>query len=166
MFVIFGWGHHKTENLGPVLPKKCGNCKNEEYWHLYKTSKWFTLFFFPLFPYESDKMIICPVCNRGTAVDLETYKSYASIAEINKAFSENTVTQEERDSKLSEIFTDLENKELAEKTKQVEESKNFVEQIKEKSDEELRELLNKNREEYNPAFMIAVEDEAKKRGIL
>jgi len=165
MFVIFGWGHHKSENLGPVLPKKCANCKNEEYWQLYKISKWFTLFFLPVFPYDSNKLIVCPVCNHGTAVDATTYEQYKAIAEINKAFSENTITQDERDQRLTEIFTELERTEKAEQAKHSEESKGFAQQVSEKTDEELKVLLGKNREEYNPAFMLAVEEEAKKRGL-
>jgi hypothetical protein len=34
-----------------------------------------------------------------------------------------------------------------------------------KSNEELLDILNKNRSDYNPAFIIAIEEEIKKRNL-
>lgn len=65
MFVIFGWGSGSTKDLGPSLLIDCPNCHNKGYWHLYKTKRWFSLFFIPLFSYESNYQLLCETCSRG-----------------------------------------------------------------------------------------------------
>lgn len=114
MFILFGWGHTKNENFGKVLPRKCGNCKNEEYWSLFKISRWFTLFFIPVFPYQTKRFTICPVCQCGTEVNDNQFESYKTIAGINAAYQNQTISQEERDQRLAAVFTELEKNENTE----------------------------------------------------
>ena len=65
MFFIFGWGRGTDKDLGPTLPINCPNCHNDTFWHFHKRERWFTLFFIPVFPYESKYLFICPTCSRG-----------------------------------------------------------------------------------------------------
>jgi len=65
MFFIFGWGRATNSDLGPTLPIVCPNCRNDTVWHLHEHKKWFTLFFLPIFPYESNHLFLCPICSRG-----------------------------------------------------------------------------------------------------
>jgi hypothetical protein len=67
-FIIFGWGAGFSKDFGPVGLHRCPNCNNEAPWHLARRRKWFTLFFVPVFPYESTHMLLCPVCGRGIQV--------------------------------------------------------------------------------------------------
>lgn len=165
MFVIFGWNHQIVKNSGPVLPQVCPNCKNDEYWHLLKISTWFTLFFIPVFPYENNRLIMCPICKEGLKIDSETFTVYKSIAEINTDFTENRITESERTSKLEEYFTILEDKNNSLKGLQIEESKNFTQQVESKTNQELISILSDDSDKYNPAFLFAVEGELNKRGI-
>jgi hypothetical protein len=65
MFFVFGWGRQTNKDLGPTLPVMCPNCKNEGFWHYHQSQLWFTLFFLPVFPYQSKHLRLCEVCSRG-----------------------------------------------------------------------------------------------------
>lgn len=62
MFVLFGFGHTKVKKVGETKINKCSNCSNEKPFDIVERSKWFTLFFIPVFPYSKEKAIVCPVC--------------------------------------------------------------------------------------------------------
>ena len=47
--------------------------------------------------------------------------------------------------------------------KHLNESKNWENLAAEKTDEELQSILSKNSQDYNPAFIIAIEKEIEKR---
>jgi len=67
MFFVLGWGRQTNKDLGPTLPVMCPNCKNEGIWHHHQSQLWFTLFFLPVFPYQSKHLLLCDVCSRGAA---------------------------------------------------------------------------------------------------
>lgn len=69
MFFIFGWGRGTDKDLGPTLPITCPNCHNDTVWHFHQVEKWFTLFFLPVLPYESNYFFLCPVCSRGIQLE-------------------------------------------------------------------------------------------------
>ena len=68
MFFIFGWGHQERKDLGPAFKIKCPNCEKEEFWHLLQLKNYFTLFFIPVFPYETNNLVFCPVCSNAIEV--------------------------------------------------------------------------------------------------
>lgn len=86
MFFIFGWNHSKVKNLGPVEQHSCTHCNNVEYWQLDKISRFFTLFFIPLFPLDTDYWYHCPICNLGTKLHSIEIENYKIIAKINADF--------------------------------------------------------------------------------
>jgi len=65
MFII--WGSrvfHKV--LGRTKHSiVCGNCNNENWFEILKITKWFTIFFIPIFPFSFKYFVGCPVCDRG-----------------------------------------------------------------------------------------------------
>jgi len=69
MFIIFGWGRRTMQTLGWLSPRTCSNCHNEGPWALVRIRRWFSLFFIPVIPYETDYVAMCPVCSRGINVD-------------------------------------------------------------------------------------------------
>jgi len=69
MFFIFGWGHQKVEDLGPVAERLCPNCNNSRPWSLLKTSEWITLFFIPVIPTSRKTLTLCPVCGYGQELE-------------------------------------------------------------------------------------------------
>lgn len=69
MFIIVGWGRKTNNDLGPTYAITCPNCGNKTVWHLLEHTRWVTLFFFPLFPYQSKHFLFCPVCTRGAELE-------------------------------------------------------------------------------------------------
>jgi len=78
MFVIFGFGHTKVKKVGETKPGKCAHCNNVNKFDIVERSKWFTLFFLPVFPYSKEKAIVCPVCKSGRKLEQNEDKSMAS----------------------------------------------------------------------------------------
>ncbi len=163
MFFIFGWNHQETTSYGPVEQHLCQNCHNTEFWHLNKISRYFTLFFIPIFPHDSDYWFHCPTCNYGINLDKGEFQNYKSIAEINSAFLENKITEEDRIKQLEEIYKIIDKTNEDKTAKNIEESKNWVKLASEKTNDELLSITNEKRNEYNPAFIIAAELEIEKR---
>ena len=165
MFFIFGWNHQKITSFGPVQQHLCQNCHNTEFWQLNKISRYFTLFFIPIFPHDSDNWYYCPVCNYGVKLDNENFIHYKLIAEINSAFLNKTISEEERIKQLDEVYVQIDKINEIKQIKYLEESKNWSAQVAAKTDSELLDILNKDRNDYNPAFIIAIEEEVKKRNL-
>lgn len=63
--IIFGWGGGRAKDFGPALPTDCPNCNNEVVLRYYTSTKWFSLFFIPVIPYNKRHLLICPICTWG-----------------------------------------------------------------------------------------------------
>jgi hypothetical protein len=163
MFIIFGWNHTKINEYGPVQEEKCQNCNNTEAWHLKKISKYFTLFFIPVFPHDSENFYHCPICNHGRSLSREDFMSYKEIADTNMACLEKKITEEERISKLDEIHQAKKERDRNENNQNIENSSKWTSIVAEKSIEELQNILDKKQEEYDAAFIIAAKLELGKR---
>lgn len=163
MFFIFGWNHTKINDYGPVQEEKCPNCHNTEVWHIKKISRYFTLFFIPVFPHDSENFYHCPICNYGQNLSREDFMSYKAIAETNTACLEKKITEEERLSKLAEIHKTKQERSQSEHIKHVENSEKWTTIVAEKSTEELQDILEKKQEDYNSAFIIAAKLKLEKR---
>ena len=68
MFIVFGWGRRTHTDHGPALPITCPKCNNQTYWRYKHYRTWFTLFFIPVIPYESDHYLLCDVCQQGVVL--------------------------------------------------------------------------------------------------
>jgi len=101
--LIFGWGHQKVKDLGPVTKHNCEHCGNEELWTLHHISKWFTLFFIPIFPYDNKYILACPICTSGFEVDSDKFKKLKEIAENNTALLQGKITEAEYEEKNRKI---------------------------------------------------------------
>ena len=123
MFFIFGWNRPKTTSYGPVQQHICPNCNNTKYWQLSKISRYFTLFFIPVFPHKTDYFYFCPVCKRGARLDQATFDRYKSIAEVNTAFNQKRITSEERVARLQAINPASEGNEPVSEVKYISEDK-------------------------------------------
>lgn len=93
LFVIFGWPT-KTKEYGATYPTPCPHCSNDNYFHLLKSRKWFTLYFIPLLPLgRASYDLVCPTCNASINLN--------SRAEIQQAKELNTATADYHEEKLS-----------------------------------------------------------------
>ena len=78
--LIVGWGHRKTEVLGPVEKRLCPRCNNEDFWELHRLKDYATLFFVPVIPYKTQHLLVCPVCQAAYDVEpgeLEAFQTKA-----------------------------------------------------------------------------------------
>lgn len=163
MFFIFGWNHSKAENVGVVNRHECSNCHNSEFWQLDKISRYFTLFFIPIFPHSTDYWYHCPVCNYGLQLKKSDYENYKEIAEINNLFLDKKINEIDRDNRLKLIYSKIDTQNEIQEQKYIEESKDFESVVKSKSDSELDDILNSDGSSYNPAFMLAAKFEKDRR---
>ena len=81
--IIFGFGRTTFKDCGPDIPVMCERCRNDVSYHFIERKKWFTLFFIPILPYSSSKLVICPVCSNAVempAADWEARRQAAALA--------------------------------------------------------------------------------------
>jgi hypothetical protein len=163
MFFIYGWNHQVTKHLGSVEQHQCNNCHNTEVWQLNKISRYFTLFFIPIFPHNTDYWYHCPICNFGVKLDFLGKARILPIAKINSDFLNNLISEEERIQKLNEYYENLRIETEKKDQENLLESVKWEKLASEKSTSELQTILNEKRGEYNQAFIIAAEKEISKR---
>ncbi len=71
MFII--WGSRSREKvLGHTgQTYQCGHCNNASRYKVFRRQRWFTLFWIPIFPFNSEYYVACPICNYGVKVPKE-----------------------------------------------------------------------------------------------
>lgn len=95
MIFFFGWGHQKVKEHGPIFRKGCNNCGNTSFWHLFTTSVWFELFFFPVIPYQIDHLASCPICGNSIKLNELQFTYYSKIVELNLEYNNSEISKEE-----------------------------------------------------------------------
>ena len=161
MLFIFGWNHTKVTEYGPVQQEKCPNCRNKDVWQLKKISRYFTLFFIPVFPHDSENFYHCPVCNQGYSLEGEDFENYKTIAEVNTACLEKRISEEERLKNLADIHKRMEARN--ETLKNEAETKKWSAAASETTSEELELISDKKSGDYDPDFVSAAREELKRR---
>ncbi len=183
MIIIYSWNYQKIKSLGPVFQHQCPNCHSNEFWILSKVSIYFCLYDLPIFPHDTYNRYYCPVCKYGHELDKDVFVLYKQIAKINSAFVENKISEDERLMKsepinnLIEVNNEkrrlkhieeskrLKHIEESKRLKIIKESKNWVDKVSELKDWELIDILKNKKTEYNPAFIVAAEEEVEKRNL-
>jgi hypothetical protein len=102
MFIIFGWNHQTNKNYGPTREIICPNCGNKTYLNLLQTKTWFTLFFIPIFPYNSKHFLICKVCSRGIELSGEQIEKAMKLNSATGLYLKQTLSQEQYMKALSD----------------------------------------------------------------
>ena len=69
MVLIMGWGGGETQDLGEVVPIVCPKCHNRVYLHHIRSDKRISLYFVPIFPYENNAYLACPICRFGVMLN-------------------------------------------------------------------------------------------------
>lgn len=70
--LIFGWGR-KTRNVEATLAQDCDRCGRTEMFRLERIRTWFTLFFIPVIPYETQYWLLCSECRSGQRISPEQH---------------------------------------------------------------------------------------------
>lgn len=86
-----------TKEHGPVSNEKCQNCNNESAWQLLRISTWATFFFIPIFPYNYQRLYLCPVCGHGVELQKEQYEEMVPIADANLQLVEGKISEQEHE---------------------------------------------------------------------
>jgi hypothetical protein len=163
--IIFGWNHPETKQYGAIEPNRCSKCRNTEPWILYRLSRWFTLFFIPIFPHGYTYWHSCPICSHSLDSKYEAFKIYKEIAKINLAYADNKIDALEKLNQLKELHEKIRQSNEDQAKKDLEKSDDFKPLVMAKSDEALLGILNGDKNDYSPAFLISVEREVKFRGL-
>ncbi|MDP4182817.1 MAG: zinc-ribbon domain-containing protein [Bacillota bacterium] len=105
MFILFGWGKQTIKNEGPVLRYHCQHCNNDEFWQLCTRKTWFTLFFIPVIPYSTERLLVCPICKKVDVLGKMEYDKLKAIALCNKDLMNNTITEAEHEMRVKELLS-------------------------------------------------------------
>ena len=159
MFIIFGWNHRTTHGHGAVCNKTCSHCNNEVDWQLIQIKNWFTLFFIPIFPSDNEYFLTCPICSHGKQVFKEKIIELKKVIELNTAFNEGKITEENWQKSVDQLEQTSESKILEEDVSK------FKDVMSNKSTGELKKIITFDRDDYQPAAFRAAEEELKKREI-
>jgi len=108
MFFIFGWGRRYVKNFGQTLVQKCFICSNTSHFSLVRTSEWFTLFFIPIFPYETKYYLECPICRNAFEIkEKNIIKKLKEIAELIDEFDNEEITKKELNTQYKKLVKEL-----------------------------------------------------------
>lgn len=80
-FIIFG-RKVREKDYGPAYPGYCHRCDNDAYMHAFKWRSWGHLFWIPLLPWSSHKLLICPICSQQIELDRSAFKRAKELASI------------------------------------------------------------------------------------
>jgi hypothetical protein len=70
--LIFGWGR-RTRNVEATIARPCERCTQSQVFNLERIRTWFTLFFIPVIPYETEHWLLCAECRCGFKLTQEEY---------------------------------------------------------------------------------------------
>ena len=106
--IVFGWGKTTTKNFGETLPTHCSICNNDVYYFHIRQKEWFTLFFIPIFPYEVNHYLLCPVCEKGYTLEKNSDKEIAEeMRELTASFLEKKTSPKSYQKKLDKLLKDF-----------------------------------------------------------
>ncbi len=91
MFFIIWGARNIIKDFGPVGEFLCNNCNNKKHWKLLRSSRWFTIFYIPIFPYKTKYFILCPTCEYGIQLEENKFKEMKVIADNNNVIINGTV---------------------------------------------------------------------------
>lgn len=75
--LIFGWGR-KSRTVEATLARQCDRCGRSEMFRLEKIRTWFTLFFIPVIPYDTQYWLLCSECRSGQKLSRAEYDQIIS----------------------------------------------------------------------------------------
>lgn len=107
LFIIFGW-KTRTKEYGPTYPTECPHCTNDNYFHLLKARRWFSLFFIPLIPLSSASYnLVCPTCNASITLDKPAASQAKALADSTARYQNDEQTVNEYEHDLNAFETDI-----------------------------------------------------------
>ncbi len=71
LFLIFGFGRTTRKLIGPDGYFYCRSCGRDVRWMVYKLTRWFTIFFIPVIPYNREYYLSCSSCSEVIPISYE-----------------------------------------------------------------------------------------------
>lgn len=162
MYVIIGWDECFEDIYTSVENKHCIYCNNIEEWRLKRKRYFYTFFFIPIFPQNTEYFIYCSKCKNQTKIFKKDFEDYRKISVINNKYISKKIDEIDKKNQLKPLITSLKLREEISLNKLKEEVKNWEKLASSKTNGELLEIYNE-RKKYNPSFYIAIEQEMEKR---
>ena len=88
VFILFGFGKKSVKWLAKTPEMICSNCNNVTIFGLAETTTWFTLFFIKIIPYNTQRALICSICNTHIEVSKDECAKLLSDTAENKVVEE------------------------------------------------------------------------------
>lgn len=92
--IIFGFGSRRPKDRGGVVPMSCPNCNNESIFRHVSQTKWFSLFFIPIIPYNTKHLLLCPVCGQGRHLTRAQVARTTEMIGVTSAYQQQTISAE------------------------------------------------------------------------
>src|SRR5262245_32816337 len=102
--IIFGWGGGRRKDHGAAVPATCPNCGNAVMFRYFSVTKWFSLFFIPLIPYQTRHLLLCPVCTRGVELNGEKVTRVKQLVESSAAINAGTLSQVDYEREVQSLY--------------------------------------------------------------
>ncbi|WP_282071374.1 hypothetical protein [Polaribacter atrinae] len=152
--------------LGSVDTCECPKCLNISKWSLLEMEEYITILnIIPIIKIGNNYSLFCEVCNHQEILSKKHFKNYKKKLDIEWLFSENEITEQERNLKINEINIIIEKAKINKLNTSPEERKECKELASKKTDEELLTIYFKERYKYIPAMITAVKSEIAKRNL-
>jgi len=68
------FGCHKTRNVEATVARECEKCGRTEMFRLERIRTWFSLFFIPLIPCDTQYWLLCAECRSGQRISAEEHR--------------------------------------------------------------------------------------------
>jgi hypothetical protein len=93
----------KSETIGPLKSRQCERCRNHAPVELRAVNTQLTVFFAPLFAYQTEHYLTCPVCGERTRISPESFEKLRPLAELNQAFAKGTIKEADYKARLRRL---------------------------------------------------------------
>lgn len=158
MLFILG-SKEKITSLGSVYHDTCPHCHNQVNWKLTQITDRITFFFIPIFPAGSSFYLTCSSCSYSKQVYKDELIKLKKIMEFSNNFNLGKISQEEWEVNVAKLNR------LDESKLNEEDIIKFKDVMTKKTTEELNQIVNFYRHDYQPGAVRAAERELQTRKI-
>ncbi|MGE5676862.1 MAG: hypothetical protein ACM3ZR_02285 [Pseudomonadota bacterium] len=85
------------------ISSRCENCRGNEYYSIYETSRLFNIFGVPLVQCDTVYYFSCPECNFGFKLEADEFRVLEQVALLNHKYLEGSITKTEFEDRLKII---------------------------------------------------------------
>jgi len=103
LFIIFGW-KRRSKNLGQSYPQYCERCQNDSIFSLFKTRRWLSIFFIPVFPISRvEYFLSCDICGHAAEINRNEADGFKSLIDDTRLYANGRITQVEYEKRIRAV---------------------------------------------------------------